>query len=95
MATKTQSTNQHDRGLDEAGARMQEITERLLDSSRRAGEVYLDSYERTAETVADFEERLARATPVEWVSGVLNAQATVTRNLAQAYTSAGRELLAR
>jgi hypothetical protein len=39
------------------------------------------------------QEEVGKASPLEWVTTVANAQARFTRDLAEAYTSAGRQLI--
>jgi DNA-binding FadR family transcriptional regulator len=93
MATQTKQQRTGERRADFAGERYHEIGERILESGRKTGGVYLDAYERTANTVADFHERLARSTENEWLASLVQAQADLTRDVARAQVSAGRELL--
>jgi hypothetical protein len=88
MATQTKQ-----RSTDYGAERFTEIGERVLETGRKTGKVYLDAYERTANTVADFQERLAGASHHEWVASIAHAQADLTREVAKAQTSAARELL--
>jgi vacuolar-type H+-ATPase subunit E/Vma4 len=87
-ATKTTENQVH-----EATERIRDLNERIIDSSRKAGQAYLDSYEKVLKSIADFEERVGSATQVEWVSAVTQAQADFTRDLAKIYTSSARDLL--
>ena len=82
-----------DRSAEETAERVRELNERIIEASNRGGHVYLDAYERTLKSIADFEERVAGASQVEWISAVANAQANFTREIAEAYTQAGREFL--
>jgi predicted ribonuclease toxin of YeeF-YezG toxin-antitoxin module len=77
----------------ETEQRVRELNERIIEASRQGGELYLDVYERTLKSIADLEERVAGASQIEWITTVANAQANFTRELAEAYARAGRELL--
>jgi septum formation inhibitor-activating ATPase MinD len=90
MADAKQNTN---KTTEETAERVRELNERIIDASNRGGQVYLDAYERTLKSIADFEERVAGASQVEWITTIANAQANLTRELAEAYTQAGRDVL--
>ncbi len=89
MATKT--TKQPD--VEAAAERIRDLNERIIDSAKKAGGVYLDTYEKSLKSIADFQETVGGASGVEWVSAVANSQANFTRSMADAYTSAAREVL--
>jgi hypothetical protein len=101
MATKTQSrSTQSQRNADttsenvEATAdRIRELNERIIESSKKAGNVYLDIYEKTLNSIADYQEKVGEQSQVDWVTTIANAQASFTRDLAGAYSSAARSLL--
>jgi len=90
MADAKQNIN---KTTEETAERVRELNERIIDASNRGGQVYLDAYERTLKSIADFEERVAGASQVEWITTIANAQANLTRELAEAYTQAGRDVL--
>ncbi len=90
MADGKQNVN---KTTEETAERVRELNERIIDASNRGGQVYLDAYERTLKSIADFEERVAGASQVEWITTIANAQANLTRELAEAYTQAGRDVL--
>ena len=79
--------------MSETEQRVRDLNERIIEASRRGGELYLDVYERTLKSIADLEERVAGASQIEWITTVANAQANFTREIAEAYTQAGRQLL--
>ena len=98
MATKTNSTSAKqagDHNVDAAAERIRDLNERIIDGSKKAGNVYLDSYEKTLKSIADFQDNVAEHSQVEWFSNALTAQADFTRDMAKLYTSAGRELINR
>jgi hypothetical protein len=92
MATKTQSRTQQP-DVEAAAERIRNLNERIIDSAKKAGGVYLDTYEKSLKSIADFQETVGGATGIEWISSVANSQASFTRSMAEAYTKAARETL--
>jgi hypothetical protein len=74
-------------------ARIRELNERLIESSKAAGATTLDGYEKALASLVDFEQKVAGASQLEWVSALASTHATVVRNVSAAYTKAARELL--
>jgi hypothetical protein len=108
MATKTQSKTQRNtqsktqskrntdttnENVDAAAERVRELNERIIESSKKAGNVYLDMYEKTLHSIADYQEKVGKQSDLDWVSTITNAQARFTRDVADAYTSSARTLL--
>ncbi|MDP9346237.1 MAG: hypothetical protein M3P44_11030 [Actinomycetota bacterium] len=73
--------------------RIRDINERILESTKRAGNSYVDAYEKSLVSIADQQQSLAEQTSVEWVSTVVDAQARLTREVAKAQTAAARDML--
>jgi hypothetical protein len=92
MATKS-STRRAGGAAQETTDRIRELNERIVENARKAGDAYLDVYERTLESIAGYQEALARSAPVDWIQGVLEAQATYTREIGKIYTSTAREAM--
>ena len=90
MAKAKQNVN---KSTEATAERVRELNEQIIEASNKGGQVYLDAYERTLKSIADFEERVAGASQVEWITTIANAQANFTRELAEAYTQAGRDVL--
>jgi hypothetical protein len=82
-----------DRDVDATVERIRDLNERILQSSKKAGNTYLDIYEKTLNSVADFQEKVGEQSQVDWVTTMANAQADFTRQLTSAYTSAARNML--
>jgi hypothetical protein len=100
MATKTQGKAQSKRNadtanesVDAAAERVRELNERIIESSKKAGNVYLDMYEKTLHSIADYQEKVGKQSDVDWIKTVTDAQANFTRELTDAYTSSARTLL--
>jgi hypothetical protein len=85
MASQTKTTT------SKSGA--QDIFDFVLDTPRKAGHAYLDTTEWAADRVSDLQRRAGDATSIEWIADITGAQADVTRDVAQAYVSAGRKLV--
>jgi hypothetical protein len=93
VATATKNKQTADHNVDAAAERIREVNERIIQSSRKAGNTYLDLYEKTLSSIADYQEKVGEQSQVEWVTTIANSQANFTRELAGAYTSAARSLL--
>ena len=89
----TQSKRVAEEGVEAATERIRELNERILESSKKAGKVYLDIYEKTLNSIADYQEKVGEQSQVEWITTIANAQARFTRDLAGAYSAATRSLL--
>ena len=76
-----------------AADHIRDLNEQVLAFSRRAGLSYLDAYETTARTFADYQDKFADSTQVAWIASIAKAQASITREVSNAYTSTARELL--
>ena len=82
-----------ERVYDETAARIRALNEQIIEAGRKTGTQYLDAYEQTLKGVASYEQKLAGASPVEWFSTLLNAQADFVRENSKAVTEMGRESL--
>jgi hypothetical protein len=85
-----QSANEN---VEAAAERIRDLNERIIESSKKAGNAYLDIYEKTLNSIADYQEKVGERSQVDWVSTIANAQASFTRDLASAYSSAARSLI--
>ena len=91
--TAERNKNAADRGVEATAERIRDLNERILESSKKAGNTYLDIYEKTLNSIADYTEKVGDQSQLDWVKTVTDAQADFTRQLANAYTSAARSLL--
>jgi Phasin protein len=71
-----------------------ELNERLLETGKRVGNLYLDTCEKTVEGVTALQRKLAEQAHNETVRTVVDAQADLTRDLAKTYVAAAREAIA-
>jgi hypothetical protein len=86
-ATKTQTA------ATDATAQVQELSERLVETSKKAAAEYLNLTEKAAQSVVDFQRQVAAQTDVEWVASIIDAQAQFTGDVSKVLVSSGRELL--
>jgi hypothetical protein len=92
VATKS-STQRTSDPAQETVDRIRDLNERIVENARRAGNTYLDAYERALSTIAGYQESAAKATPIDWMKSVLEAQANFTREFGDFYASTAREAL--
>src|SRR5436190_432574 len=65
MATQTKTRNGGPAQDFEATAdRLRDLNERIIESSRKAGQSYVDAYEKTLNSIADFQDRIGKASQV-------------------------------
>jgi hypothetical protein len=76
----------------EAATRIRDMNERLIESAKVAGLSTLDAYEKVLRSLLDFEQKLAGATHLDWVSALAQTHASMVRDLTVAYSKAAREL---
>ena len=100
MATATahDKTNTSDPAFDlptveETTQRIRELNERLIESSKSAGVVALDAYEKALQSLADFEQKVAKASQLDWVTVLATTHAKFITDLSTSYTTAVRDQL--
>jgi len=79
--------------IEDATQRIRDLNERIIESSKTAGLVTLDAYEKALSSIAEFEEKVASATQLDWVSALATTHAKFINEISSAYTKAARELL--
>jgi hypothetical protein len=77
--------------FESAADRVRDLNERVIESSQKAGTASLEAYARLLERVAEFQEQAGRRGS-EWLSAFGHAQATFTRELAEALPAAARDM---
>ncbi len=98
MATKSAPSTENSLGIDlgpyeEAAARVRELNERIIESSKSAGLTSLDAYEKALKSLVEFEQKVAGASQLEWVSALATTHAQFITDVSTAYTKAAREFL--
>jgi hypothetical protein len=74
-------------------ASIRDSQEHLFAAGRKTRLEFLDAYEQTLSAFADSQDKLASMSEVEWLSRLLKAQASFTRELVDASGKFARELL--
>ncbi|MEA2312740.1 MAG: hypothetical protein QOE28_2708 [Solirubrobacteraceae bacterium] len=87
------SDGTQDKALEEAAERLRALNERIIEASKKSGRAYLEAYEANLKAIADHQAKLAGMSDLDWVSGLLNAQADFTREMARAASAQSRDLL--
>lgn len=98
MAAKAEPTPSNPLGIDlgpyeEAATRVRELNERILESMKATGLTSLDAYEKALKSLVDFEQKVAGASQLEWVSALAATHASFVQDVSAAYTKAAREVL--
>jgi hypothetical protein len=79
--------------VDDATKRIRDLNERMIKSSKSAGLVTLDAYESALQSLVEFEEKVASATQLDWVSALATTHAKFIVDVSANYTKAARDLL--
>jgi hypothetical protein len=79
--------------VEEVTDRIRGLNERLIESSKAAGNVTLDAYEKTLQSLVEFEENVASASQLDWLSALAKTHAKFITDVSASYTTAARELL--
>jgi hypothetical protein len=74
-------------------ARLADLSQRLVESSKIAGLAGLDACDKAVSGVVAFERSIADVTPFGWMSAIANTHATFVREMTSAYTEGARALL--
>jgi hypothetical protein len=79
--------------VEEVADRIRQLNERLIESSKTAGTVALDAYEKALQSLVDFEDKVASASQLDWVSALATTHAKFIQDVSASYTKAAREAL--
>jgi hypothetical protein len=79
--------------LHNAAEHALEVSERLMERSKKVTLAYLNACEAAALAVADLQEEFAAASPLELVKTVAGVRAGLTREVTEACTSTAREIV--
>jgi hypothetical protein len=79
--------------LDSVGDWVRALNEKLIATAKRNANTTLDAYEMAFGTLLGFQQQVAHATQLEWVSNAVKAQAEFATEISSACTSATRKAL--
>jgi hypothetical protein len=82
-----------DQAVARATTRIPDLNGLMIKSSKSAGLVTLDAYENALQSLLEFEEKVASATQLEWVSTLATKHAKFITDISANYTKAARDLL--
>jgi len=81
--------------VDEAAKRVRELSERMIELSKKNGLTWLEAYERVLESMLKLEEKAASGVSSEWVSALATTHADFVREMSQVFLGAMKEQLKR
>jgi hypothetical protein len=90
MATATKTK----RSLNDPTEQFGQLNEQFTQASKKAATAYLDGYDKFVEGVISFQQKFAEQSQNDAVKSAIETQIDTTRQMASAYTSAVRELIA-
>jgi hypothetical protein len=93
MATRKSVPEFDTASVEETIKRIEEMNQRLIESSKSAGRVALDAYEKALQSMLDFQEKVAGASQLDWVSALAATHAQFISDVSAAYIKATRETL--
>jgi hypothetical protein len=79
--------------LDAAAQRVRELSEKLIETSKKNGLVWLETYERVLNNMLALEEEAARGSQVDWISTLATTHADFVREVSQTYLSTLKQQL--
>jgi hypothetical protein len=81
------------RDREEILASIREHNEQIMSAGRKTRLELLEAFEQSLSAFADSQEKLADQSEAEWLSRLLRAQATFTRDMTDASSKFARQLL--
>lgn len=79
--------------VEEAAERIRALNEKVIEAAKAAGGSSLDAYEKALSNMLEFENKVADASPIDWVSALVKSHSEFMSDVASSYTKAARELL--
>jgi len=87
------STEGYTPDLEAAAQRVRQLSEKLIETSKKNGLVWLETYEKVLNSMLSLEEQAARGTQVDWISTLATTHADFVREVSQAYLNTIRQQL--
>lgn len=79
--------------VEAAAQRVKELSDRLVDLTKKNGLSWLEAYERVLDSILRFEQQAASGSQVEWINTLATTHADFVREMSQVYVRALREQL--
>jgi hypothetical protein len=87
------STPSMPQDADEAAKRVKELSDRMIELTKKNGLSWLEAYEKVLNGMLQLEERAAAATQIEWINALATTNADFMREMSAAYFKTAREQL--
>jgi hypothetical protein len=81
--------------VDEATRRIRDLSERMIELSKRNGIAWLEAYQHVLESMLKLEEKAATSVSTEWVGALASTHADFVREMSQVYLNTMKEQLKR
>jgi len=81
--------------IEEATKRVRDLSERMVELSKKNGITWLEAYEHVLESMLKLEEKAASNVSSDWVSALAQTHADFVREMSQVYLGAMKEQLKR
>jgi hypothetical protein len=78
---------------DEAVKRVKELSDRLIELTKKNGIGWLEAYEKSLTRMLQLQERAAVATQIEWINTLATTQADFMREMSAVYFKTVRDQL--
>jgi hypothetical protein len=79
--------------IEDATKRVRELSDRMIELSKKNGLAWLQAYEHVLESMLSLEEKAAGQVGSDWVSALATTHADFVREMSQAYLTAIRSQL--
>jgi len=79
--------------VEAAAQRARELSERVIELSKKNGLAWLDTYEKVLDGLLRLEEQAGKGTQVDWINTLATTHADFVREVSQAYLGSIRQQL--
>ena len=76
---------------DEAVKRVKELSDRMIELTRKNGLAWVEAYERVLKEMLQLQERAAAATQIEWINALATTNADFMREMSTVYFQTVRD----
>jgi hypothetical protein len=76
---------------DEAVKRVKELSDRIIELTRKNGLAWIEAYERVLKEMLQLQERAAAATQIEWINALATTNADFMREMSTVYFQTVRD----
>lgn len=79
--------------FEAAAERVRAWPERLIPAAKQTGQAALDCYQKALAGLVEFEQQVAGTSPIDWITTIVKAQATLLAEINAGYTAVARKAL--